>query len=69
MAIYDLVNPYKYVEKDLFYERLSICNDCPLRLESANGRKLKKFSRCPECGCILSLKAKLSTEECPVGKW
>ena len=69
MAIYDLLNPTRYVDKNLYLQRLSICNDCPERREHSQGRPLKKLSRCPECGCIISLKAKLSTEECPLGDW
>lgn len=68
MPIYDLVNPNKYVEKPVYQKRLSLCDSCPERLES-NKKKLNKFSRCPMCGCIISLKAKLSTEECPLGDW
>jgi predicted RNA-binding Zn-ribbon protein involved in translation (DUF1610 family) len=69
MPIYDLVNPSKYVSREEYQRRLRICNSCPLRLNASKGYKLTKFSRCPECGCIISLKAKLSTENCPVGEW
>jgi hypothetical protein len=69
MAIYDLMNPNAYVDKKTYHERLALCNSCPDRLEHANNKKLTKFSRCPECGCICSLKAKLNTEECPLGDW
>jgi len=69
MAIYDLLRPSEYVPKELYQERLKLCNECPERLEKNNGRVLRKLSRCPECGCIISLKAKLYTEECPLGDW
>jgi len=69
MAIYDLLRPNKYVSKEEYQRRLKLCNDCPERLKESKGHQLTKFSRCPECGCIISLKAKLSTEECPLGDW
>ena len=69
MPIYDLMNPNKYLPKQEYRERLAICNYCPERLKHSKGCELTKFSRCPECGCIISLKAKLSTENCPLRKW
>ena len=69
MAIYHLANPNHYVDPETYRKRLTICNECPERLEYSKGKTLKKLSRCPECGCILSLKAKLDTEECPLGDW
>lgn len=69
MAIYDLVNPNKYVSKELYRKRIDLCNSCPDRLKKSRNKELNKFSTCPFCGCICSLKAKLSTEECPIGDW
>lgn len=69
MPIQDLLNPKNYVTKDLYRERLDICNYCPLRLNESRGKRLQKFSTCPECGCIISLKAKLKTENCPINEW
>ena len=69
MAIIDLLNPNKYVSKEELIERLTLCNSCPERLKESNGKALTKFSRCPECGCFLRLKARLETEECPLGDW
>lgn len=69
MAIYDLANPNQYVSKEEFKERLSLCNSCPERLKDCGNNKLTKFSRCPECGCFIYLKARLKTEECPLGDW
>lgn len=69
MAIYDLMNPNAYIEKGLYKKRLDLCNSCPERLKNSKNKPLNKFSRCPMCGCIISLKAKLSTEECPLGDW
>ena len=69
MPIQDLLNPNNYVTKPEYRERLNVCNDCPLRLQDSGGNRLHKFSTCPECGCIISLKTKLKTENCPVGYW
>jgi hypothetical protein len=69
MAIYDLLNPNQYVDRNLYEERLNLCNSCPERLESSKNNTLTKFSRCPECGCFIKLKAKLLSEECPLGDW
>jgi hypothetical protein len=69
MAITDLIDPSKYVEKEEYKERLLLCNSCPERLEASKNNPLTKFSRCPECGCFIRLKAKLNTEECPLGDW
>lgn len=45
---------------DLTYERrLSICEPCPRR----DGKT------CQECGCLVTLKAALVSEECPLGHW
>jgi len=69
MAIIDLLNPNKYVSKEELVKRLTLCNSCPERLEASKGNPLTKFSRCPECGCFLRLKARLYTESCPLGDW
>jgi hypothetical protein len=69
MPILDLLNPNDYVDKETYVKRLSLCNTCPERLEASKGNKLTKFSRCPQCGCFIRLKAKLNTEECPLGDW
>ena len=46
---------------DVYWDRIAICNGCE--------RYDTPTKRCMECGCFLSLKAKLTTEECPLGKW
>jgi hypothetical protein len=69
MAIYDLLDQNKYVSKEVYRERLILCDSCPERLKHSNGNVLTKFSRCPECGCFIRLKAKLETEGCPLGDW
>ena len=63
MAIHDLLNPKQYVQKELFFKRISICETCPERLEEGGSVPLKGLSTCPECGCVVKLKAKLKREE------
>jgi hypothetical protein len=41
--------------------RLGICRGCD-RYDATQGR-------CRECGCGMSLKARLASSSCPLGKW
>ena len=45
-------------------ERLKICQDC-----EHMDCKLLKPARCGVCGCIISIKASIKKEKCPLGKW
>jgi len=49
------------LSEEEFKERMSICERCN-RYDSLQ-------SRCTECGCFMLLKARLGTEDCPLGKW
>ena len=49
------------VSKEVFQERLTICKGCD--------RFDKDQTRCMECGCFLMIKARLTPEFCPLGKW
>lgn len=55
-------------DEKLVITRLSICKGCEyLKYKEING---KIYSvKCGHCGCYLKHKLKLSTENCPVGKW
>ena len=44
-------------------KREEICAKCP-HLKDFLGRK-----QCAECGCILDMKIKLKSTECPLKKW
>lgn len=44
-----------------YKKRLDICNNCP-SLD-------QKAGRCTECGCFIKTKAKLKSDQCPLGKW
>lgn len=48
-----------FVPAEVRKSRLVACADCPR----------KKGAKCEECGCFLSLKSRLATEDCPLGKW
>ena len=45
-------------------QRLQICSKCPQRIVVP-----LLPDRCRVCGCILVLKARLTKQHCPVGKW
>ena len=49
------------LSEEEFKERMSICEKC--------NRYDTSQSRCMECGCFMLLKARLGTEDCPLGKW
>ena len=41
--------------------RLNICNSCE--------RMREKSKTCAECNCMVPLKVRIASTECPVGKW
>ena len=45
--------------KDLYSNRVSICNGCDSN---------KRFT-CGDCGCFKQLKLRLEDENCPLDKW
>jgi len=49
------------VEKEVAFERLDICNDCP--------SLFRPTWTCKECGCFMKIKARLESSTCPLGKW
>jgi hypothetical protein len=56
----------KITESGILQRRLDICNVCEnkviqLGLPWCKGKE--------GCGCCLSLKAYMPTEQCPIGKW
>lgn len=57
MAIHHLANPKNYVTDAQKAERLAICAKCPY-VQMAG-------LQCGLCLCLVRLKAKLKTEECP----
>ena len=49
------------VSDEIFINRISICKRCD--------KFDKDLNRCLECGCFLYIKARWSTEKCPLDKW
>lgn len=47
------------VSDEEYEDRLKICKTCDRYNDG----------RCLECGCYLSIKARMSTEKCPLDKW
>jgi hypothetical protein len=59
---WDILDPNtKYVQKSVSEKRYSVCLSCP--------EFIKPTKQCKRCGCIMTLKVKLSNAECPIGKW
>lgn len=42
-------------------QRFDICKACP--------ELISLTSQCKKCGCVMSLKTKLESASCPIGKW
>ena len=42
-------------------DRLKICLECPELIQATK--------QCKKCGCLMTLKTKLSNAVCPLGKW
>jgi hypothetical protein len=50
-----------FVEESISTSRLDICKACP--------ELIKLTSQCKKCGCLMTLKTKLTNAACPIGKW
>jgi len=49
------------VSEQLYLQRLSICKGCD--------QYRKQTMQCKSCKCFMFMKAKVSTGNCPLGKW
>jgi len=58
-AIFRYLIKGKKVSNEIFIKRVGICSSC----EYLNG------GNCGKCGCVIPIKAKWSTEKCPIEKW
>jgi len=58
---WQMLNPSNYVEDSVATNRYDICNSCD---ELINLTK-----QCKKCGCVMTMKTKLQTASCPLGKW
>ena len=52
-----------FAKIDEYEKRLSICAKCP------NYTKTLGIGRCKICGCVMAIKAKIATMQCPEKKW
>jgi len=58
----DLLNPMtKYTSESESEKRLNICMICP--------ELISLTTQCKKCGCFMSLKTKMESAKCPIGKW
>lgn len=46
-------------EETLYEDRLNVCKECDMLLEAM----------CRSCGCYVELRAALTKNKCPKGKW
>ena len=51
----------EFVPEEISNERFNICLNCP--------KLTKPLLQCSECGCFMKVKTKISSQECPLGKW
>jgi hypothetical protein len=58
---WDIVNSRNLIDEETASKRMGICEECP--------RLIKGTKQCKECGCFMSLKTKLESAVCPIGKW
>jgi hypothetical protein len=54
-----LVGGAKATASDVVVKRLEECSKC----------EHYKDPRCSKCGCFMTIKAKMATAKCPIGKW
>lgn len=54
---------FKVVSKEVFEQRMGICNTCEFWEQNAIG------GRCLKCGCATQAKLRLAHEKCPEDKW
>jgi hypothetical protein len=58
----DLLNPMtKRALESESEKRLNICKSCP--------ELISLTTQCKKCGCFMSLKTKIESSKCPIGKW
>lgn len=66
-----------YDKPDFYYERLKVCEGCPLNSKNVNKNFIQKVwgklmgdkPYCTLCKCPLHLKAVEGCETCEKGKW
>lgn len=56
-----LINPNLRIAAATAEQRLTICKSCEKFILPTN--------QCRECGCIMTMKTKLTNASCPLAKW
>ena len=51
----------KLIDTSTYQSRISTCKSCEYLFKLTN--------TCKKCGCFMSVKAKLTTSNCPMNKW
>lgn len=49
------------ITKLTYQQRFDICKKCP--------RFFAPTGQCKECGCFMRVKARIKSQNCPIGKW
>jgi hypothetical protein len=49
--------------------RKSVCVPCPHRLHHNQPDRVTGLNRCELCRCYISVKVKVKSATCPLGKW
>lgn len=52
-----------FAQNEEYERRIKICSKCP------NYTKTLGIGRCKLCGCVMAVKAKISSMKCPDDKW
>jgi len=58
-AVKHLSSGMKKLCDDEYQKRIDVCDSC----------EKKVGDNCLECGCVLSIKARWASEDCPLGRW
>lgn len=55
------------LEEALYNDRMTVCNGCTSNIDGMCTEPKKETGQA--CGCMVAVKAKIPTEDCPAGKW
>ncbi len=59
----ELTASLKNVPDYVYETRMDLCKMCPY------GKYNSVTTQCTECGCFMPIKAKLESQQCPLGIW
>jgi hypothetical protein len=61
LALFRFFRRPEFVSEEEFQTRQLVCGGCP--------HYDRVYGQCEECSCFISVKARLGSEKCPLGKW